>query len=135
MSFSYSNAGTKYFLEVKGHPGKLYLERFQFGNGEFELEIDGHKTRTVRSPLHFDIVWPREWNAKRLEEALHEYHHPNGPGGSSILSEILIGVETIDNNRHKRGVVQRLFHCRVMRTQGRKKSADTQFEIDFRRTG
>lgn len=135
MSFEHSTAGTKYFLELKGRPGKLYLTRFQFGNGEFELEIDGHKTRRVRSPLHFDIFWARDPQSKRLEEALRDYHHPNGPGSWSIFPEVSVGAEFTRNARLERATMHRLFHCRVMRIRGREKSGDSEYEIDFLRTG
>ena len=135
MSFSYSTVGTRYFLELKGRPGRLYLSRFQFGNGEFELEIDGQKTRSVRSPLHFDTSATRDPQAKRLEDVLHEYHHPNGPKSWHIFPEVSVGAETTYKGKQDRATMHRLFHCRVMRTRGRDKSGDSQFEIDFLRTG
>jgi hypothetical protein len=135
MGFSYSNVGTKYFLELKGRSGRLYLNRLQFGNGEFELEIGGHKSTQVRSPLHFDIVWARDPQSKRLEEVLRDYHHPSGPGSWSIFPEVSVGAEYTRNGRQERTIIRRLLHCRVMRIQGRKNSGDSEYEIDFLRTG
>lgn len=133
MSFVYSGPGRKYFLEIKGRTGKLYLDRYRFGNDEFQLDIDGHKSLRLMSPIHFDVAFTS--STRHLIDVLREYHHPMGPGSWHIFPEIALGVEYNHGGKIQRTMMHRLFHCRVMRIQGRKKSGDSEFEIDFLRHG
>ncbi len=135
-----STAGVKYYFEIIRRAGRIYLDRFSFGDG-FELQIEGSLRAMPQSPVKLYPGARSDFN--QLHEMLGEYYnHKDTPPrydpvkryyhNLSQLPECLIGAEVNENQKIQIRTMYRLFKCRVIGMYQPKVQSRRKYVIEFK---
>jgi len=114
-----SNSNGRLYFEIKGRPGRIYLEGMSFG--DFGLGVDGHSSPFVRSPANLFPEPKSTWDP--LHRVLEQYYRnvvesTSGAAGSNLyetgFNECSISEETVINGRTFPRAKYRLLGVRVV---------------------
>jgi hypothetical protein len=140
MDFESKAGGVKYFFEITGRAGRIYLDGFSFGDG-FELQIEGSVSAMPRSPvkmypetgapfnpLHkiLDEYYQNKDAPPRYDAAQRRYHD------AGQLPQCSIGAEFKENQKVQRRTLYRFFQCRVIKLYRPKLQYSRLYVIEFR---
>jgi hypothetical protein len=137
LSFESSANGDKYYFEIVGRAGKMYLESYAFSD-ELDLDVDG-QART-KSPLSIYPQPDAHWNP--LNAILEEYYKDrNAPvkydpvrkyfHNVSMLPECSITAEREVDQKVLRRTVHRFFRCRVLKLYEVPRGISRKYMIEF----
>jgi len=134
-----STSREKYYLEIPGQPGRMYLTKVSFGG--FDLNVDGHTATHLRvssparlypvgmphsNPLHWVLSDRSELVAGKTLPPLAKKDQ-----GAEFIRLCVIGVE---KTRHGKTTVEAKYHLRhsrvleIFRNKGR---TSLYYELEF----